>query len=325
MNDLRVAAVVGLFVAVCPGPALAQQGFSGVGIRAQGMAGAFVAVADDASAVYWNPAGLATGGLYGLTIEWTRLQSGNLDGPAGPGPNTQNSSFSSVGTLPMGLFYSRQRTLGLTSGPSGELVVTRLETFQTGATILQSLAEGVVIGATLKFVRGTLASGLPVDSVAGEALENGREVDGRSSNAFDFDIGVMVTMGMARVGLTSRNLREPRLRDLAGNETHLQRQTRLGLAVLPTDGLTLAMDLELDTVDLRGDLRRMIALGGETRLGGRMMLRAGVQWNLEGTRQLIGAAGASIAIRPGIWLEAFATHSRAADERGFGIGMRAGK
>jgi|GEM_PF-490861 len=33
--------------------------FSGVGVRAMGMGGAFVGVADDFSAVYWNPAGLA--------------------------------------------------------------------------------------------------------------------------------------------------------------------------------------------------------------------------------------------------------------------------
>ncbi len=31
------------------------QGFEAVGTRALGMGGAFVAVADDASAVYWNP------------------------------------------------------------------------------------------------------------------------------------------------------------------------------------------------------------------------------------------------------------------------------
>src|SRR5438477_7409975 len=30
-----------------------------IGERAQGMGGAFVAVADDASAIYWNPAGLS--------------------------------------------------------------------------------------------------------------------------------------------------------------------------------------------------------------------------------------------------------------------------
>lgn len=33
--------------------------FSGVGVRAMGMGGAFVGVADDFTAVYWNPAGLA--------------------------------------------------------------------------------------------------------------------------------------------------------------------------------------------------------------------------------------------------------------------------
>src|SRR3979409_710448 len=42
-------------------PSLASgQSYEGVGIRAQGMAGAFVAVADDATASWWNPAGLAT-------------------------------------------------------------------------------------------------------------------------------------------------------------------------------------------------------------------------------------------------------------------------
>ncbi|HEY5037458.1 MAG TPA: hypothetical protein VIJ93_00130 [bacterium] len=31
----------------------------GVGVRAMGMSGAFAAIADDPSAAYWNPAGLA--------------------------------------------------------------------------------------------------------------------------------------------------------------------------------------------------------------------------------------------------------------------------
>ena len=37
------------------------QSLDTIGTRAQGMGGAFVGVADDASAVYWNPAGLAGG------------------------------------------------------------------------------------------------------------------------------------------------------------------------------------------------------------------------------------------------------------------------
>ena len=44
----------------CSPPLARAQSYEGVGIRAQGMAGAFVAVADDATASWWNPAGLAT-------------------------------------------------------------------------------------------------------------------------------------------------------------------------------------------------------------------------------------------------------------------------
>ena len=40
-----------------------------VGSRAAGMAGAFAGVADDASAVYWNPSGLATGALASFVID----------------------------------------------------------------------------------------------------------------------------------------------------------------------------------------------------------------------------------------------------------------
>ena len=41
-----------------------------VGTRAAGMAGAFVAVADDATAVYWNPAGMATGSLVSVVLDY---------------------------------------------------------------------------------------------------------------------------------------------------------------------------------------------------------------------------------------------------------------
>src|SRR4051812_12310328 len=47
--------------AVTFAPPASGQVYESVGIRAQGMAGAFVAVADDATATWWNPAGLANG------------------------------------------------------------------------------------------------------------------------------------------------------------------------------------------------------------------------------------------------------------------------
>ena len=46
-----------------------------LGVRAQGMAGACVGVADDASAVYWNPAGLATGAFVSLILDYGRTDT----------------------------------------------------------------------------------------------------------------------------------------------------------------------------------------------------------------------------------------------------------
>src|SRR5215217_7736321 len=43
-----------------------------IGVRAQGMSGAFTAVADDATATWWNPAGLAGGAYFNGIIEYSR-------------------------------------------------------------------------------------------------------------------------------------------------------------------------------------------------------------------------------------------------------------
>ncbi len=52
-----------------------------VGTRALGMGGAFVAVADDPSAVYWNPAGLPRMGVINLGLEWQSFETG-VDDPS---------------------------------------------------------------------------------------------------------------------------------------------------------------------------------------------------------------------------------------------------
>src|SRR5215467_4841280 len=58
----------------------AAQGVESLGVRALGMGGAFTAVADDATATYWNPAGFATGGIVSAVVEHTQ-QTGSQ--PAG--------------------------------------------------------------------------------------------------------------------------------------------------------------------------------------------------------------------------------------------------
>jgi len=61
---IRVAVLIAILLSFSAlEPALAQQNFFnfiGSGARARGMGGAFIGVADDATAISWNPAGLAT-------------------------------------------------------------------------------------------------------------------------------------------------------------------------------------------------------------------------------------------------------------------------
>ena len=156
---LVVVLLGGLVLLGAAPPAEAQQAFESTGTRALGMAGAFVAVANDATAVYWNPAGLATAGPVGMTIGWTRLRSGNQKAPPVPGATGETSTFTSLGSMPLGLFYGSAKRTTLVAGAGGGTDLETLQTSQFGATILQSLARGVVLGSSLKYVRGGVTTG----------------------------------------------------------------------------------------------------------------------------------------------------------------------
>ena len=99
----------------------------------------------------------------------------------------------------------------------------------------------------------------------------------------------------------------------------LERRVRLGLAAFPRDGLTLAIDVDLDTADPLVGLRRSIAIGGETRLGARLALRGGIRWEQSERTRPIGALGGSIRLRQGLWLDGYVTGSHAGGNRGLGM------
>jgi hypothetical protein len=204
------------------------------------------------------------------------------------------------------------------------VVSEKVETFQVGATLVQTIVPGLVVGSTLKYLRGSFATGPSGGPTVEDALDQGLDLDGPGENHFDFDIGLMADLKKVRLGFTGRNLLEPQFTSAAGTAIKLQRLTRAGVAFLPSAGLTLAMDVDLDTVDLRDGLRRMIALGGEGRLGSRVAVRGGVRWDLKGESQPVTALGLSVSLRPRFWLEGYYSRGQRDEDRGFGIGFRAG-
>ena len=99
---MKILAIALLCVWV--GGAVAQEeraidNFAGVGVRAMGMGGAFVGVADDFTAMYWNPAGLAQMQQREVQVSFLRNSRANdsiFNGTAGRSELT-NTRFGSLG------------------------------------------------------------------------------------------------------------------------------------------------------------------------------------------------------------------------------------
>ena len=114
-----------------------------------------------------------------------------------------------------------------------------------------------------------------------------------------------------------------------GNRYRLERHARLGVAVFPRDGLTLAADADLMPLDqtsapARGDgRRRAIAVGAEQRAGSRVVLRGGVRAQTIDDARPSASAGASVAITTLIWADVQATGGSDRADRSWTVGLRA--
>jgi hypothetical protein len=335
---LVVSAMLGLLPATA-----AAQNFAAVGTRAAGMGGAFVGVADDATAIYWNPAGLASGSFFSLVLD---------NGSAKATPDAllagaERSNFMIALTTPaLGLGYYRLHTqsartplLLLPAGEAmpdrnlsvaGEIRLDSLVSHHAGVTIVQSLTQGVAVGATLKLVRGIASSQLVTADSPEAALEGpDAEVLGRASNQLDADIGIVAYGGPLRVGLAVRNLREPSFETAgADGELTLQRQARLGASYAVTSGWLAAADLDLTrSADVFGE-RRDLALGVEGRLARRAFVRSGVRLNTlddDGTddsRRLAYSLGGSYAVRASVYVDGHYTTGGDRTGREWGVAAR---
>ncbi len=335
-KSAAVAAAISTFLFIFVSHASAQDG---PGTRAAGMGGAFVAVADDASAVYWNPAGVALGPVFNVLVDVgaTDLTPGHPTDPDALG-GRRSTRLIALAVPPLGLSYYRLNNLHV-AAPSpavsvgddredGGLPAFRLTTSHFGLTLLQSVGGGVALGTTLKLVRGSLAGGVVPAGGWSDVLDRADDLEGEERTRADLDVGVMLHAGHVRLGLVTRNLREPSFAPDGVDEdaARLEREVRLGAAwgnrwpgISP---LVVSFDADLTRVpDVDGE-RRDVAAGAETWwLRRRLGVRGGWRASTVGDARPIGTAGISIALRAGVFVDAHIARGRN-DRRSWSVGGR---
>src|SRR5688572_25787051 len=147
----HVALTLVFLLFTVPAPA---QTVETVGIRALGMGGAFVAVASDSTATWWNPAGIAAGGPFlDLGIGYSRSEASDRL-PA----RRDSATWFTAATPPFGFSYYRLRlTAADPAGPTGGAAgdrehgsagapVRSLAATQYGVTLVHTLFPGVHAG-----------------------------------------------------------------------------------------------------------------------------------------------------------------------------------
>lgn len=304
-----------------PSVAVAQE-FETTGARALGMGGAFVAVADDVTAAWWNPAGLATGPFFSLALEHHRFESERETGFGQAGPAERHAFALGMGSLPLALSYHRTSSAWAALGPADAPIVQGLATRQFGATVVQSLSDTLVVAATLKYVRGEAVTGA---GEPGESpLDVAADLDGDVGQAFDVDLGLMFTAGRLKAGLTVRNALSPEFDTAGGGTAELPWRARAGLSYLVATSLLVAVDADLRAVETAVEEQRRLAVGAEWRPAGaaRLALRAGTRIETVGDARPLGTVGASYAVRNGMWVDVWAAGGDHTAERGWGLAGR---
>ena len=252
-----------------------------VGVRAAGMGGAFTAVADDATATYWNPAGLASGAFVGVTLDLNAFDRASVP-------------FVGLATPPLGISYFRttSSTVPAASGRNG--AVEDLPVHHAGATLVQSIGDsGLAVGGTAGLVQGNGASG------------------------FGADLGVMLSGSLGKIGVAVHNVTAPVLGGLrldrqvrAGVSLHLH---DLVTVAADAEFLTVpsavgewrdaAVGLEahpLSKAWVRGGVHWNTASGAAAP---------------------VGSIGGSVAVYGKVRADAQASFGSASGDRGWGVGL----
>lgn len=259
----------------------------GVGPRAIGMGEAFVAMANDASAIYWNPAGLGSltkNEVLAQTTTWiadTKLYFIGLAIPLG--------DYGTLGTS-VYAFSSGEMEETTLDQPDGTGKFFDAGDFALSVSYAKSLTDRFLVGLTVKYINESLS----------------RE----SADAFAFDIGSIFTTSFLndmKIGITLSNLGSPMKLDgpdlivshdiapgvptnkmvdasLATQSWDLPLTFRIGVGSYIINNENTSVSLEATVVDTRDYLPRY-NVGSELSLNiignQKLMLRAGYKGNYD--------------------------------------------
>ncbi len=220
---------------------------NGIGARALAMGGAFVAVCDDATAMVWNPAGLAL-------LDDTRLAGMSTD-LYGLGITHQfvgaTTSFANLG---IGLGWERASIDGQLVEAGGGLggAFTWVENAIIGS-LATNVMDVAMVGANVKYYMAD--SGL-----------------GDSATGFGFDLGLLVSLGdMFVIGVNAMDLAGSTIEWDGGATDVVSGLYKAGLALNLAESFVLAADVDFDGTAL-GDTH----VGVEFQVIDELALRGGV-------------------------------------------------
>ena len=221
---------------------------NGLGARALAMGGAFVAVADDATAVKWNPAGLAQ-------VNDTRLSGMSTD-LFGLGITHQFvGAVTTFANLGIGLSWERASVSSQAVDAGGD--------------------PGALFTWTEQAVLGTLAANIMDIGLAGANVKYYMASSGlgETADGFGFDLGLLVDLGeMFVIGVTACDLGGSKIAWNTGTENTVSALYKAGVAMkLVDDMLILAADMDFDGTNL-GDAH----IGMEFKVIEELALRGGV-------------------------------------------------
>ncbi len=236
-------------------PAAAYGGFLAIeeGARATGMGGAFTAVADDATAVFWNPAGLALMDGFKLTGMGTRLFS--VDGLS---ENVVSFTYSGWKKTGIGAGWAR----------TGVEDVYSENTFVLSAG-RQVFRDGFSVGGTFRVYR-LAAPGY-------EYYNDPNFVDGAQDYAFD--LGFLYRARTWSVACAVRNIGQPEMSLISTTEDPdpITSEVRVGGAYIFREVMLISGEVRIPN-EVPSYYTRSVryALGTEMWFAGAFALRAGI-------------------------------------------------